>query len=1049
MLTESDIEHIALEHLQSVGWDVAYGADISPDAKQSERSCYRQVILTQRLRDAIHRLNPSIDEDACERVVQMINNTHASDLSHENQALHNYMVEGVPLDVRRSDGSTAGETIRLIDFDKPDNNHWLAVNQVTVVNQQRERRADIVLYLNGLPVGVIELKNPTDENATLHNAHQQLQTYKADIPALFRTNVMLIVSDGYKALMGSLTADMENFMPWRADDQRSQPNITPDLETLIKDACLPHNFLFLLRYLTAFEQKDTSVRRILGGYHQFYALKHATARTLEAIQPSGNRKIGVVWHTQGSGKSFLMAFYAGHLIQHPQLKNPTIVVITDRNDLDNQLFQTFSACKGLLRQEPKQADSRADLRNLLNRVSGGVIFTTIQKFKSEDGADYPMLTDRHNVIVIADEAHRSHYGFQSKFDPETGKMSYGYAKHLRDALPNASFIGFTGTPIESTETVFGDYVDVYDVTQAIADGRIVELQYESRLPRIRLSELAKDDIDAEVETLTEEASSETKEDIKKKWSRMEAVVGSEKRLALVAEDIIRNFEDRQSVVPGKGMIVCMSRRICVDMYNAIIKLRPDWHSDDNQDGAIKVVMTGSASDPLSWQPHIRNKSERDVIEKRAKDPSDPLKLVIVRDMWLTGFNAPCMHSMYVDKPMQGANLMQAITRVNRVFEDKPAGFIIDYIGIWPKLKEASKKYSQSGHSNIGVSTADVVAVMQEKYNIVRDMFAPDTPNGFNYLAVTLSSTPHQERLGILGNAVDWVLKLHQRNAERETTEDKKRAAHQRYHQAVLELSKAFAMASTTEEAQRMRDEVGFFQAVRSVLLKNTVTKSASEISHAYEIQHIVNRAIISLEMVDILQAVGIKSPNISIFSEEFLQEVQQMKQKDLAFEALRKLMNGGIQSLRKQNTTQARVFSERLSDAVKRYHNNAITTVQIIEELIQMSREITISSTRAKELGLSEDEIAFYDALAANESARDVMGDQQLYALTQELVKSIRGNVRTDWIDREQTRAQMRVAVKRILRKYGYPPDFQDAAIQNVLQQAERFTANTIAKGSL
>jgi type I restriction enzyme, R subunit len=730
----------------------------------------------------------------------------------------------------------------------------------------------------------------------------------------------------------------------------------------------------------------------------------------------------------------LMAFYAGRAVKSAALQNPTLVVLTDRNDLDEQLFATFSMCRDLIRQTPVRAESREDLQKLLNRASGGVIFTTLQKFGEASGP----LTERRNVVVIADEAHRSQYGFKAKVDVKTGKISYGFAKYIRDALPNASFIGFTGTPIEAddvnTSAVFGNYIDVYDISRAVEDGATVPIYYESRLARIELDETEKPKIDAEVDELTGQEPEADQERFKKKWSTVEALVGSDKRMALVAKDMVRHFEDRTTALDGKAMVVCMSRRICVKLYDEIIKLRPDWHNTDDKAGAIKIVMTGAASDLPSWQQHIGNNVRRDLLAKRARDLQDPLKIVIVRDMWLTGFDAPCMHTMYVDKPMQGHGLMQAIARVNRVFRDKPAGLIVDYIGIAQNLKSALRQYSKNDQDNTGVDEAQAVAVMIEKYEVVRDMY-----HGLDYSSA-LNATAH-ERLVMMAGAIEWILDLQQRWAASEQTAEGKKNAHRRYQDAVLALSKAFALACASDEARNIREEVGFFQAIRTALVKSSIGAGMPGHERELAIQQIVSRAVVSTEIVDILAAAGIQSPDISILSDEFLAEVQQMEKKNLALEALRKLINDSIRSRSKANVVQTKAFSQRLEDAVARYHANAITTAEVLQELIELAKEIRAARLRGQESGLSDEEIAFYDALAENESAVQAMGDEKLRVIAYELLMSLRANISVDWVHRESARAQMRVLVKRILRKYGYPPDLQDAAVQTVLQQAEALSS--------
>ncbi len=1046
---ESHVEEAALAWLAELGYTAVSGMDIGPDGAKAERASYGDVVLLGRLRTAIARLNPDLPEDARAAVLARLLQAETPSLIHENRRLHRYLVEGVPVEVRRPDGTIGGEQARLLDFDDPDTNDWLAVNQVTVIENKANRRADVAIYVNGLALAVVELKRPGDENATLDGAFNQLQTYKAQIPSLFRTNAVLVISDGLLARVGSLTADRERFMPWRTvTGEDLAPKGSPELETVLKGVFEKRRFLDLVKDFLVFGDGDGKVSKILAGYHQFHAVRHAVTRTLSATSRDGDRKVGVIWHTQGSGKSLLMAFYAGQIIKHPAMENPTLVVLTDRNDLDDQLFNTFSMCRDLLRQTPQQASDRDELRRLLDRPSGGVIFTTLQKFAPEAGAsDYPVLTDRRNVVVIADEAHRSQYGFRAKVARASGEISYGFAKYLRDALPNASFIGFTGTPIEkedvNTPAVFGSYIDVYDISRAVEDGATVPIYYESRLARIELDEDEKPKIDAEIAELTEDEAESEQERLKRRWASVEALVGSEKRLGLVAEDLVRHFEDRVAGLDGKAMIVCMSRRICVALYDAIIKLRPDWHSDEDEAGAIKVVMTGAASDPPSWQPHIgkRPKPRRELLAKRAKDPKDTLKLVIVRDMWLTGFDAPCMHTMYVDKPMKGHGLMQAIARVNRVFRDKPAGLVVDYIGIAQNLKSALGQYSGQDQEQTGIDEAEAVRVLQERHEIVRAMFRPDMAGGFDYRPALNAETPPGQRLTIMAGAIDWILTLQQEDAARETSEEGKKRAHRRFADAVLALSKAFALAAASDLARTIREEVGFFQAIRAALVKSVAGGGRSAADRELAIQQIVSRAVISTEIVDIMRAAGLESPDISILSDEFLAEVRQMDKRNLAIEALKKLINGEVRSQAQRNVTQSKAFTERLEAAIARYHSNALTTAQVLEELIQIAKDIRAARARGEETGLTDEEIAFYDALAENESARQAMGEPALRVIAHELVASIRGSVSVDWVHREAARARIRVLVKRILRKYGYPPDLQDAAVQTVLQQAEALSA--------
>lgn len=1091
---ESHVEEAALEWLGELGYEIANGFLTGPDGPSPERDSYHDVLLLGRLEKALKDLNPTLPTEALASAVAKITSAEMPTLLEENRRLHRYVIEGVPVEIRRSDGSIGGEHVRLIDFEDPDANDWLAVNQFTVVEGQANRRPDIVLFVNGLPVGVIELKNPGDENATLDGAFNQLQTYKGQIPSLFRTNGGLVISDGLEARFGSLTADFERFMPWRAvDGEEIAPKGSPELETVIRGVFDPKRLLDLIKDFTVFADTGRQTVKIIAGYHQYHATLEAVAATIRAIpaegapnlqskpnpgaygkspgapqiraretpehfglpaakdHPPGDKRIGVIWHTQGSGKSLLMAFYAGLVVKHTAMENPTLVVITDRNDLDDQLFGTFSMAKDLLRTTPVQAESRAHLQELLDRAAGGVIFTTLQKFTPEPGETaYPTLTARRNVVVIADEAHRSQYGLKAKVGAEGG-VSYGFAKYLRDGLPNASFIGFTGTPIESddvsTKAVFGDYIDVYDISRAVEDGATVPIYYESRLARIELDEDEKPLMDAEIEELTEDEALIEAERLKSKWARVEALVGAEKRIEMVAEDIVLHFEARLDALDGKGMIVCMSRRICVALYDSIVKLRPDWHSDDDAGGVIKVVMTGAASDLPNWQKHIgtKPKKRRELLAKRAKDADDPLKLVIVRDMWLTGFDAPSMHTMYVDKPMKGHGLMQAIARVNRVFRDKPAGLIVDYIGIAQNLKGALAIYSGSDQQQVGIDEAEAVRVMLEKHGVVRSMFRPDQAGGFDYRPALDPAASPSSRLKIMAGALAWVLDMQQVQAAKEKDDESKKRAHRRYADAVVALGKAFALAAASAEARAIRDEVGFFQAIRAALMKNTAggaKKTAAETELA--IQQLISRAVVSTEIVDIMRAAGIESPDISVLSDEFLAEVRQMERKNLGVEALRKLINGEVQARSRTNVTQSKAFSERLEQAIARYHSNAITTAEVLEQLIQLAKDIQAARQRGEEEGLSAEEIAFYDALAESESAREAMGDDCLKLIAHELVQVIRSNSSVDWMHHNAARARMRVHVKRLLRKYGYPPDMQDEAVRTVLLQAEAL-ANELA----
>ena len=1044
VLTEGEVEEAALAYLEELGYAVVHGPDIGPEGKEPERGSHDEVLLTERLRTALVRLNPHLPAETLEDVLRKVRQTETPSLVEENRRLHRYLVEGVPVEVAREDGSIGGDAARLVDFDDVGANDWLAANQVTVIEQENNRRPDIVLFVNGLPLAVIELKNPGDENATLEGAFNQLQTYKDEIPSLFRANAALITSDGLEARFGSLTADLERFMPWRTvDGSMVAPKGAPELETVIGGVFEKNRFLALIRDFTVFEDTGEGLVKIVAGYHQFHGVRHAVRRTVAATTPEGNRRIGVIWHTQGSGKSLLMAFYAGQILAHPDMKNPTVVVITDRNDLDDQLFGTFSMCRDLLRLTPHQAESREDLQKELTRLSGGVVFTTIQKFKPKSGeSNYPLLTDRRNVVVIADEAHRSQYGFDARIGGKTGEISYGFAKYLRDALPNASFIGFTGTPIEeedvNTPAVFGEYIDVYDISRGVEDGATVPIFYESRLARIEIDEAEKPKIDDEIADLTEDEAEAEQERLKRRWANVEAVVGTEKRLRLVARDLVEHFESRIVGMEGKAMVVCMSRRICVALYDEIVRLRPDWHGDDDGSGAIKTVMTGDASDPKDWQPHIRNKARRELLSKRFKAPDDALKIVIVRDMWLTGFNAPSLHTMYVDKPMRGHGLMQAIARVNRVFRDKPAGLIVDYIGIAQNLKSALGQYSRDDQRHTGIDEAQAVAVMLEKFEIVSAMF-----HGFDYRKGLVGSP--RERLAALAGAIEWVLDMQQRDAAGEATKEGRKRAHRRFKDAVLALSRAFALAAASDEARDIRDEVGFFQTVRAALVKRASGAGLSSAERDLAVQQIVSRAVVSTEIVDILAAAGLDTPDISILSDEFLAEIQGMEKRNLALEALRKLIDGELRSRSRVNVVQTRAFSQRLEEAVGRYHNNAITTAEVLQELIGLARDIRAAHSRGEEEGLSEEEIAFYDALAQNESAIEIMGNDELRVIARELLDGLRSNASVDWQHRESARARMRLLVKKILRKHGYPPDLSAEAVRTVLQQAETLAARWAA----
>jgi len=1040
--TESVVEDAALAWLESLGYAVKHGPEIGPEEIFAERADYGQVLLAGRLRQALARLNPQLPAEAIDDAFRKIARLEGATLDGQNRVFHRLLVDGVTVEYR-TDGSIRGAQARLLDFDNPDNNEWLAVNQFTVVENKHNRRPDVVIFVNGLPLGVMELKNAADEDATTWNAFQQLQTYQAEIPSLLAYNEALLISDGVQARIGSLAAGWEWFKPWRTITGETLADThLPELQVIIQGVFDKRRFLDLVRYFVVFEDSGGgAVAKKMSGYHQFHAVNVAVQETLRAArmreadrvgeiaggykasrQPGGkpgDRRVGVVWHTQGSGKSLTMAFYAGRVILQPEMENPTLVLLTDRNDLDDQLFGTFSRCQELLRQPPVQAESRADLRAKLKVNAGGVIFTTIQKFFPEDKGDrHPLLSDRRNIVVIADEAHRSQYDFID-----------GFASHMREALPNASFIGFTGTPIEltdkNTRAVFGEYISVYDIQRAVADKATVPIYYESRLAKLELNESERPKIDPDFEEATEGEEVERKEKLKSKWAQLEAVVGAEKRLKLVAQDVVEHFEKRaegmfrQTCDEGKAMIVCMSRRICVEIYREIIKLRPNWHNDDDEKGVIKVVMTGSASDPPGWQMHIRNKSRREELAKRFRDPADPFKIAIVRDMWLTGFDAPSLHTMYADKPMRGHGLMQAIARVNRVFREKPGGLVVDFLGLAHELKQALATYTASGGSGqTAINQEEAVAVMLEKYEICCGLF-----HGFDWSK--WKSKKAEERLSILPAAQEYIL--------RPTLEKGK----ERLIEAVRELLYAFALAVPHEAALRIRDDVDFFQAVRAVLIKHAPGETKAQEELDFVVRQIVSRAVASEGVVDIFAAAGLQKPDISILSDEFLAEVRDMPQRNLAVELLRKLLSGEIRTRRKKNVVQARSFAEMLEESIRRYQNRAIEAAQVIEEMIALAKQMRRANERGEALKLSEEELAFYDALETNDSAVKVLGDEILRTIAREVTVAVRNNVTIDWTLRENVRAQLRVIIKRILRKYGYPPDKQEKATLTVLEQVE------------
>ncbi|WP_233878994.1 type I restriction endonuclease subunit R [Paraburkholderia flagellata] len=1023
-MTEDQLEEEVLDWLKEVAYSHLYGPDIAPDGDSPERIDYRQVLLVHRLRDAISRLNPAIPLAAREDALRQVVNLDTPVLLSANRIFHNLLVNGVPVEYQK-DGETRGDFVRLIDFSDVRANEWLAINQFTIKGPKHTRRPDIVLFVNGLPIVLVELKNPADENADIWKAYDQIQTYKEQIPDVFQYNEILVISDGSAARMGSLSSNSERFLAWRTIDGVTLDPLGQynELETLIRGVLAPTYLLDFLRFFVLFEDDGGLVKKI-AGYHQFHAVRAAIAQVVAASRPGGNQKGGVVWHTQGSGKSITMTCFAARVMREAAMENPTIVVITDRNDLDGQLFGVFSLSQDLLREQPVQADTRQDLRaKLANRPSGGIIFATIQKFMpGEDEDTFPVLSERHNIVVIADEAHRTQYGFSAKYKGDEKGYQVGYAQHLRDALPNATFVAFTGTPVSKedrdTRAVFGDYIHVYDMQQARDDGATVAIYYESRLAKLGLKEEALPEIDEEVDELAEDEESDEQSKLKTRWAALEKIVGAEPRVESVAADLVAHFEERNKAMSGKAMIVAMSREICVHLYDEIVKLRPEWHDPDPEKGAIKIVMTGSASDKALLRPHIYSKQVKKRLEKRFKDPADPLRLVIVRDMWLTGFDAPCVHTLYVDKPMKGHNLMQAIARVNRVFKDKQGGLVVDYIGIANDLKQALKEYTASnGRGRPTVNAHEAYAVLEEKLDVLRAML-----HGFDYSNFLTGG--HK----LLAGAANFV--LGQKDGKK------------RFADTALAMSKAFTLCCTLDEAKAVREEVAFFQAVKVLLTKREISeKKRTDEERDLAIRQIIGSAVVSEDVVDIFESVGLDKPNIGILDDDFLAEVQNLPERNLAVELLERLLEGEIKSRFSGNVVQEKKFSELLANVIKRYQNRSIETAQVIEELIEMAKKFREAANRGEQLGLNEDELRFYDALANNEASVLLLGDETLKKIAHELTENLRQNISVDWERRESVRAKLRLMVKRILRKYKYPPDQQEEAVQTVLQQAEKLSA--------
>ena len=1017
LIDEDQVEQIAIDWFKGLGYDYLNGYDIAPDGDNSQRDNYQEVLLPERLQTALVKLNPSLPLSAIDEAIDKVRKHQHSSLIQNNRAFHQVLLEGVAVEIKTDDGAK-GERVKLIDFHNKDNNDFLIVNQFTVKGTKGNRRPDVIVFINGLPISVIELKNPADENADIFKAYNQLQTYKDELEDLFVYNEALIISDGINARVGSLTATEEWYMYWRAiKDESDRPILEYELETLIKGFFDRELFLDYLQNFILFEDDGKNIVKKIAGYHQFHAVREAVNCVIDA-SVNQSRRGGVVWHTQGSGKSISMACFAGKLTKQPAMKNPTIIVVTDRNDLDGQLHATFSTAKMLLGQDPVQMDNIDELRDTLEgKPSGGIIFTTIQKFSLRaTESSFPVLSERDNIVVIADEAHRSQYGFDAMLDAETGAFKYGYAQHLRDAIPNATFIGFTGTPIEqedkSTVSVFGDYISVYDIEDAVRDGATVPIYYESRLAKLDLDQAVLDEIDEDVGDLVEDEELVDREKFKSRWSALEKLVGAEDRIKQIAADLVEHFEDRTAIIEGKGMIVAMSRQIAVELYDAIVAIRPQWHDEDPTKGVIKIIMTGSASDDSNMQKHLYNKKAKQNIEKRFKDSNDGLRLVIVRDMWLTGFDAPSVHTMYIDKPMKSHNLMQAIARVNRVFKDKKGGVVVDYIGIANELKNALKTYTGAGGKGTGtVDTSEALAQMLERLDIVRGIY-----HGFDYSEfLTKAHT-------LLAPAANHVLGI----------DDGKK----RYLDQVLGLSKAFSLCATLDEAKACREEIAFFQAVKAVIQKAT-TPPGKKGEKNSAIKQIIDNAVVSEGVEDIFDLLGLDKPNIGILSAEFLEDVANMPHKNLAVELLERLLKDDIRAKCKTNVVQEKKFSDRLQSALTKYHNRAIETAQVIEELIQMAKDFAQAAKDREDLGLSMDEVAFYDALAENESALREMQDETLKLIAQELTQKLRGSVTVDWQKRESVRAKMRNMIRITLKRYKYPPDEQKDAIELVMQQAE------------
>jgi len=1025
LIDEEQLEQLAIDIFKNIGYKHIVGYKISPDGSNPERDDYRKVILEERLISSLKNINPDFNSQEIKNSVSNIINPEFIGMINCNRHFSKWITKGIQVNFMDKN-EERGRQLKLIDFNNIENNDFLVVNQFEVKGSKRLRRPDLIVFINGLPLSVIEFKNPADVKADIWSAFNQLQTYKDNIPNLFNTNVNLIISDGIEARVGSITADQERFMRWRSiDGDKVDPfGQHRDLETLIKGLFNKKTFLQFIKYFCIFEDDKTIIKKI-AEYHQYYAVQKAVERIVSSSKPEGDKKGGVVWHTQGAGKSLEMTCLAGKLITEPRLKNPTLLMVTDRQDLDESLFDTFNNAGNLLAESPLKAESRKDLREQLNnKPSGGIIFTTIHKFGLDKGEDkFPTLTDRHNVVVICDEAHRTQYGFKGHVDKKTGEIKYGLAKSMRDALPNATFVAFTGTPISKddrdTQSVFGNYVSIYDIQQAVEDGATVPIYYESRLAKISLKENEIPIIDEKVEEIFDDSVDDDreKERAKSRWAQLEAVVGAEPRINQITEDLIKHYEIRTQTQPGKAMIVCMSREICVKFYETLRKLKPELHDEDLSKGQMKIVMSASASDVEEFQPHHTNRLQKKDLENRFKDPSDSLKIVIVRDMWLTGFDAPCLSTMYVDKPMQGANLAQAIARVNRVFGDKPGGLVVDYIGIAPQLKEALATYANSnGRGQPTINTDEALKILQEKLKVAQDLLHPVDWSDYK-----------KNALKLLPACLDNILQK----------PDGKR----RYCDTVLAITKAFALCGTMEEAMEHSAEVAFHQAIRAPLIKKSGIGTDGEYKNVdFELKQLVSQSLVGDGVADVFKIAGLESPDISILSDEFLAEVKKMPQKNLAVELLQKLMKDEMRTRFKNNIVKQKQFSELLQNALDKYSNRAIEAAQVIEELIKMAKDFKKDLDKAKKMNLNESEVAFYDALSDNNSAKELMGDELLVKISREVAEKLRKNVSVDWNVKESVRAKLRLIIKNILKRYKYPPDEEKKAIDLVLVQAEQFS---------